>query len=62
MVGFALVLLGLVFSGYKKMLVLLCCSCFCGISWIICYLSCLYYFDKQRHLAGNFRGGRGRLC
>ncbi len=28
------------FFGYKKMLLSLCCSCFCDISWIICYLSC----------------------
>ena len=35
---------------------------FCDISWVICYLSCWYCFDKQRHLAGNFRGVRGRLC
>jgi hypothetical protein len=32
------------------------------ISWVICYLSCWYCFDKQWHLAGNFRGVKGRLC
>ncbi len=30
-----------------------------SFSWITCYLS---LFDKQRHLAGNFRGVSGRLC
>ena len=32
MVGFALVFLGLAFFGYRKMLLSLCCSCFCDIS------------------------------
>jgi hypothetical protein len=50
------------FLGYKEVLLSLCCSCFCDISWVICYLSCWYCFDKQWHLAGNFRGFRGRLC
>ena len=40
MVSFAMVFLALVLLGYKEVLLSLCCSCFCDISWVICYLSC----------------------
>ena len=46
-------------SGYRRVVFSLCCSCFCIIflDYLLSELS-----DKQRHLAGNFRGVSGRLC
>jgi hypothetical protein len=40
-------------SGHRRVVFSLCCSCFC-IIFLDYLLSEL--FDKQRHLAGNFRG------
>ena len=38
-------------------------SCVIVVSVIFFWISChLSLFDKQRHLAGNFRGVSGRLC
>jgi hypothetical protein len=40
-------------SGYRRVVFSLYCGCFC-IIFLAYLLSEL--FDKQRHLAGNFRG------
>jgi hypothetical protein len=53
---FALILLNLSWaflSGHRRVIFSLCCSCFC-IIFLNYLLSEL--FDKQRHLARNFRG------
>jgi hypothetical protein len=53
---FALIFLNLSWaflSGHRLAIFSLFCSCFCIIVWSY-LLSEL--FDKQRHLAGNFRG------
>jgi hypothetical protein len=60
---FALILLNLFWvfpSEHRRVVFSLCCSCFC-IIFLDYLLSEL--FDKQRHLAGNFRSFfSGRLC